>query len=290
MRSPQSGSVWRLAGRTAATPVLWYAHPHGGRLIVILNSHIGDRGYFAVMRACIGALHAKGWAVQLEGFTRAGEQDWAAATADEREAHEVLLRLVRDRTASAARYLGWVTQDELRPDAAWCTDLTDLDIIRRAGAGNILAMGRQADDAMARFGSHRAAWENVTVPVVFRLLARPHDALSAAIARTAPDVYAVLVGGRSRRAAAAVDPAARTVIAWGSEHADTLHDALAGAGWALTGKRRWLTVGKLPPFARTIADVTAVAWRAGAEQAPGMTIGGALRQARDDWKPAPGQP
>ena len=76
------------------------------------------------------------------------------------------------------------------------------------------------------------------------------------------------------------------MIAWGSEHADTLHDALAGAGWALTGKRRWLTVGQLPPLARTMAGVIAVAWRAGAEQAPGMTIGDALRQARADWRPA----
>ena len=199
----RSGSVWRLACRTVATPVLWYAHPAGGRLIVILNCHTGTREYFAVMRACIAALHAKGWTVQLEGVTRASEQDWAAAAAGEREARETLLRLIRDRTASAARYLGWVTQDELRPDEAWCTDLTDLDIIRLAGAGSILAMGRQADAAMARFGSHRAAWENVTTPVVYRMLARPHDALSAAIARTTPDVYAVLVGGRSRRAAAA---------------------------------------------------------------------------------------
>jgi hypothetical protein len=291
VKPAQSGSVWRLAGRTAATPVLWYAHPaKGGRLIVILNTHIAEPGYFATMRACITALHAKGWTVQLEGLNKASGQDWAAAADDERRAHEVMLRLIRDRAANAARYLGWITQYDkeagLRPDDAWCTDLTDLEIIRRIGAGHILALGRRADDAMARFGRYRAGWENVTTPLVFRLLARPHDALTAAIARTAPDVYAELNGGRSRHAAAAVDPAADTVIAWGSEHADTIHDALTAAGWTPTGKRRWLTVGKLPPLARSMADVTVVAWRAASEQAPSMTIGDALRQARQDWKPA----
>jgi hypothetical protein len=288
---PQSGSVWRLAGRTLATPVLWYEHGDRRRLIVILNTHIAAGGYFATMRACIAALAARGWSVQLEGFSRADPAAWAGAADDERAARQVMLDLYRDRPRATARRLGWVYQGDkqagFRREDTWRSgDLTDLEIIRLAGPDVILDMGRAYAEGLARFGSHAADWEAACVPFTYRMLARPHAPLSAALAGFAPEVHDVLVGGRSRHAVRVLDPDRNSVIAWGSEHADTLHAALYGAGWRLTGKRRWLTVGQLPPYARSLAGLFTVAWRAAAEQAPDMTVGDALRQARQDWQPA----
>jgi hypothetical protein len=264
----RSGSVWRLRGRTVDTPVLWYRHQATGRTVVlVLNSHFGAASYFAAMAARLAELAGRGYAVQWEGITKAGPDEWDRATAAERAAHAVMIELYRTRPAMVAASLGWVLQSDALPIGdGWAhADLTDLEVVRLAGPDAILALGAATDKALARFGSHRDAYITALAPVTLRALARPHARLSKAIAATGPDVHAVLLGLRSRQAVAALDPGRDTAMVWGAEHADSIGAALGDAGWAPTGRRRWLEVGQLPPYWRSVAGVWAVAAAVGVE-------------------------
>ena len=271
-----SGSVMRLAGRTLATPVLWYRHTGTGTVLtLVLTSHIGTAGYYAAMAARISELETGGAAVLWEGVRTAPDDEWATATEDEHAAHQVLLTFYRDRPAMIAAHLGWVMQKELPIGAGWInTDLTDLETVRAAGPAAILAMGQQADRALARFGGHRDAYSRVMGSLIMRALARPHGTLTEAIRKVAPDVYAVLLEQRSKIAVAAVDPGRDTVMIWGAEHAGSIEAALTATGWQRTPLRRWLTAGQLPPLPRTLADLAVVAasvaadtWRAARAEA-----------------------
>lgn len=267
-RGPQSGSVMRLRGRTLATPVLWYRHETaGGTLTLILNNHIGAAAYYTTMARRIGELEARGAAVHWEGVCDAPEQAWATATPAERAARQVMITLYRDQPAALARSLGWVTQKAGLPiGAGWTNDdLTDLDIIRAAGPGAFLAMGAAMDAELAKLGDRRDAYLAAIGPLTLRALARPHAPLSRAITQLAPDVYAVLLERRSKLAAAAADPRRDTVKIWGAEHADSLAAELTAAGWVPTGRRRWLTVGQLPPLRRSLAGLAGVAGGVGAD-------------------------
>jgi hypothetical protein len=258
----------RLRGRMLATPVLWYRHAGTGRtLILVLNSHVGERDYFRTMRERITELEERGAAVQWEGIRAAPPEAWATATADERAARQVMRTIFRDRPIALARHLGWVYQKDGLPIAdSWVNaDLNDLELVRDAGADAILAMARDGDKALAKLGSRRGEYLTAMGPLILRRLARPHALLSQAIERFAPDVYAVLVQQRSKTAAAAVGPERDTVMIWGAEHADTIETELAAAGWALEGTRRWLNVGRLPPLTRSLADVFLVACRVGVD-------------------------
>jgi hypothetical protein len=258
---PRSGSVMRLHNRWLATPVLFYKNQGTGRdLVLILNSHIGTAEYFGTMWLRITQLEDLGWAVLWEGIGPAPAAEWATATPAERQAHQVMMRMFRDRYDDLAAYLGWVTQqDGLPPGDRWVnTDLNHLQVVREIGPDAILAMDADASRVMAKFGRHRGEWEQAIQPVVFRALARPHDALSRAIAQTAPRVYDILVDHRSKLAVDAVPPGRDTVMVWGTEHADTIHAALTQAGWVLRPRRRWLTVGRLPSMTRTRAELARI--------------------------------
>jgi hypothetical protein len=272
----QSGSVMRLRGRMLATPVLWYRHANTNRtLVLILNNHIGAAEYWAAMRQRISELEAAGAVVRWEGVTAAPEQEWAGATDADRAARAVIMDLFRDRPAAIAAHLGWVTQKAGLPIGEnWeHADLTDLDFIRATGPAAVLTLGAAVAAGQARLGTHRERYEAVTTPLTLRALARPHARLSAAIASLGPPEFsAVQVAGRSKLAAA-VDPGRNTVIIYGAEHADTIDAELAAAGWARTGKCRWLTVGQLPPLARSMASVLAVAWGIGVDTFRGLRSG-----------------
>jgi hypothetical protein len=254
----------RLRARHLATPVLWYRHAETRRtLVLVLNSHIGAAGYFAAMCARISELEARGYAVQWEGITKAGEQAWAEATAGEKAAHEVMTALYRDRPRALAHSLGWAYQGDIELPDGWANgDLTDLELVRAIGPAAVCAMGADIDARSAKLGARRDAFALAMGPLILRALARPHDRLSQAIANQAPDVHAVLLGQRSKRAAAA-DPGRDTVMVWGAEHADSIEAALAAAGWVRMSRRRWLTVGRLPAFARSAAGVFSVAYQVG---------------------------
>lgn len=256
-----SGSVMRLHARWLATPVLWYRHADTGRtLILVLNCHVAEPGYFETMCRRLIELEARGYAVQVEGITKAGEQEWAAATAHERVAHRVMTELYRDRPRALAARLGLAYQGDVKVPGGWATgDLTDLQLVRAIGPDAVIEMGAALDNRPPVLGVRRAAYEAAMWPLVMRALARPHDKLSQAIAALAPDVYAVLLDQRSKRAVAAADPGRDAVLVWGAEHADSIESALAAAGWAPTGARRWLTAGRLPLRAWSAAAILAVA-------------------------------
>jgi hypothetical protein len=259
----------RLRARMLATPVLRYRHASTGRaLTLILNSHVGTAGYFRTMRQRIAELEERGAVVQVEGITKAPAAQWAAvASDDERAAQQVLARFYRDERATLAGDLGWVSQKDAFPVAgSWVNvDLNDLEVIRAAGAGAILAMAAAADERMARFGKHGDQFSRAVTPLFLRALARDHAPLSRAVAQFAPDVDTVLLQQRSALAVAAVDPARDTVMVWGAGHADSIGAGLTAAGWVLTGRRRWLNVGLLPPYWRSLADLTVVACGVGAD-------------------------
>jgi hypothetical protein len=269
MRSKQSGSVMRLRGRQLDTPVLWYRQAETGRILVlILNNHVGTQDYFTVMASRIAELEARGYAVYWEGIRKASEQEWAAATEDERAAQLVMASSWRTEPRTTAAALGWVFQKEGLPigDRWVNADITDLEVIQATGPGALIAMGRAADEALARYGSHRGRFLAVMLPLSLRQLARPHARLSKAMAATAPEVFAVLVGQRSKLAAALVNPGRDAVLIYGAEHADSIEAGLAAAGWERTGTRRWLTVGQLPPFWKSVAQLVAVVFRAEQER------------------------
>lgn len=274
MSGQQPAGVLRLHGRTLATPADWWRHAGTGRtLILVLNLHMGPAPYFAAMGRRLAERHAAGWAVQVEGIRAAPEQDWAGASAAELAARQIMLDRYRDRPAAVAARLGWVFQGDkrhgLRRAGGWASaDLTDRQVLQFIGPDAILAMGAAIAAAEARLGRWRDLFDQAAGPLVLRALARPHDQLSQAISRFAPDVYAVLLEHRSKLAAAAADPARDHVLVWGAEHAASIGEALAAAGWEPARKRRWLTVGQLPPYVVSVtqlapaaAHVSLVTWR-----------------------------
>jgi hypothetical protein len=263
----RSGSVLRLRARWLATPVLWYRHAGTGkRLILVLASHIGEAGYFAAMCRRISECEARGYAVQWEGITKAPAQAWAEAAEAERAAHQVLTNIYQARPRALAASLGWVYQGDVKTPDSWASgDLTDLELVRAIGPAAIGAMAGAVIAGEARLGARAGAYETAMGPLTMRALARPHAPLSQAIANLAPDVNAILLAQRSKLAVAAVNPGRDTVMVWGAEHADSIGEALAVTGWEAAGTRRWLTVGRLPPLARSLADIAAVACGAGAD-------------------------
>lgn len=289
----QSGSVMRLAARWLATPVLWYEHGQTGRrLVLVLNSHMGQAGYFAALAARVGELEAAGWQVQAEGIRKAGEAAWAGASDAERDAQQIMLGIYRDMPVMMAHSLGWCHQGDpgvFPPRETWVSaDLTDLEVVRAIGPDAIWSMAHLMAEALAKVGAgRRDAYLRAVGPATLRHLARPHGWISKGAARFTPAVHDVLMVQRSKLAAAAADPARDWVLIWGAEHADPIGAALEAAGWALTGKRRWLTVGRVPPLWRTAADVIALAagvgadtWRAERAKAQAQpTVHGAPRSA-----------
>lgn len=259
----QSGSVMRLCGGVLATPVDWYYHKvTGRRLVLVLNNHIGAEPYWAVMQRRIAELEARGWAVQAEGVTKPSEEELAAATDDELAARQVMLALFRDQPKAAARVLGWVHQGDkqrgLRYADDWVSaDMDGLEVVRAIGPAAVLAVGRRYDEEMAMLGGRAGAYFKAITPLVYRHLAKPHD---LALAELAPALGVILLDKRSRLAADAADPDRDWVVVWGAEHADGIAAALEAAGWMPTGRRRWLTVGRLPAYARSRAGIVAVRW------------------------------
>jgi hypothetical protein len=266
----------RLRARTLATPVRWYRHADTkATLVLVLNNHIGSRGYFALMRRRIAELEDRGAAVYLEGICAAPDGQWAAATDAERAAREVLRGLYHDRPAAMAAGLGWVFQGEAIGGSTWTvTDLTDLELIRIAGTEPIAAAGARAAQASEQLGRHEDRYMAAVAPVTYRRLARRHSRWMARLTgRLSPDLYAVLLEQRSQLAVDAIDPGRDAVAVWGAEHAGTLDAALAAAGWRFTGRVRWLNVGQLPPLWRTAAEVVAVAWAIGRDRAAAQAAG-----------------
>jgi hypothetical protein len=256
----------RLRGGMLATPVRWYRHPGTGRsLVLVLNNHVGTRGYFETMRLRIAELEDRGAAVYAEGISAAPDTVWETATADERAARDVLRTFYHDRPIVMAAGLGWVFQDALRPGAGWANpDMTDLGLIRLGGTEPILEMGRIAAESTAKLGADcETRYMQAVAPVIYRRLARPHAWLTRVVTNLAPDLYSVLLEYRSKLAVRYIDPQRDAVMIYGAEHADTLDTALAEAGWMFTGRVRWLNVGQLPPLHTTIADVVAMAFEVG---------------------------
>jgi hypothetical protein len=131
------------------------------------------------------------------------------------------------------------------------------------GAEDIMALGQAMAQGLARAGTHRDAYLRAVVPFQLRRLARPHDRISALTAQLAPSVHDVLMGRRSVLAAAAASPDRDWVLIWGAEHAEPVRAGLEAAGWIPAGKRRWVTVGQLPPLALCWARLAAVAGKVG---------------------------
>jgi hypothetical protein len=267
-------AVMRLgSGRRLATPVIWYRHALTRRtLVVILNSHIGDREYWDTMRRRIGQMEERGAEICVEGVHPADEAVWAEATDDERAARKFLAYQYDSAQADEARHLGWIHQGDERaglcPRSTWRNvDLTDLEVIRLAGVGAFSSVSQAGDEQLAKLGKHADAYNAAYAALYWRRLAQPggrvngwvNDRVTRLLARFIPEgsaaVSDVLVPQRSKLAVAGVSQDRDTVLIYGAGHAASIDEALDITGWVRTGKLRWLVVGTLPPLARSLGEV-----------------------------------
>lgn len=258
-------AIMRLAGRRLATPVDRWQHAVTGQwLTLVLVNHSGTREYWHTLMERVGDLEERGRTVQWEGLVPAPAEQWAAAGPAERAAQKVIARLYRDLPAAVARRNGWVYQEDgLVIGPGWVHgDMTDLDAIRLAGPESFDALGRAVNEATAKLGRHAEEYLAAMQPAFLRAHARRHAAVMRAFARQAPQVSPVLIGLRSKLAVEAAAPDRPWVLIWGAGHHESIAVELEDAGWVRRGRRRWLTVGDLPPAWLTIWRVAVVTRKA----------------------------
>lgn len=216
--------------------------------------HIGERAYYERLHALVNGLEAAGASVQYEGIGRAADEEWAAASDNERANRSGLWK-DQDRAALAAcRYLGWIPQPfPLGSAVSWRNvDLTDLELIRRTAPGYLEERQREAAEADLTDGELEMMF-GAGMTVLTRLVALDRFGLMQRMVkdylRIGPGlgIDGLPTGERDRMALAALPPCGDVVLLWGALHLPGLATGMRNAGYHRESTE-WVTVGTLPAW------------------------------------------
>lgn len=242
----------RVRRRVAQTPVVRYENRKTGRTVtLVMVSHIGTSAYFAQLDDILAGLEAEGAVICYERVGPATDEQWAAASDEERAARGHLWSVSDQVLLAACRHLGWVDQGRLKYSPSWRNvDMTDLELVRRAQPQKISEQHDGNSDLFAGLtpeqfevvaGSFEAWAIRLIALAGFRLAQRLFTPQGD------PDkhVSRVMFEERNREALAGLPPDADAVLLWGSGHLTGLAIGLKKAGY----RRRsttWVPVGTLP--------------------------------------------
>jgi hypothetical protein len=292
--------VLRVKGTVLQTPVLLYRHPGTGREAALIGmSHAGEARYFRELIETAVRLEAGGTVVLCEMITDAPDAEWAAATDTERAARDAFSSQLHKFTPQLMKYLGWTWQlDVVEYGPQWVhADMTDLELIRSAGAEAVLEVSSGDDHVQQllidELGDRGPAVFAAVVSVLFR--AAGHSTWVAArmgSGFTGPggresEVYAALVGARNERALEVITRQdSDVVLLWGADHLSGMAAGLVRAGFERAGVR-WVDVGTVlplwraaPELARLMAALVRLA-RSGAVSPPTSREGAPAASASD---------
>jgi hypothetical protein len=233
--------------------VVRFEHPGSGRRVtVVATVHVGPAAYYERLRAVINELESAGAVVCYESPEPVTEQEWAAASDEERAAAAAYWEVRREHFTAASRHFGWVDQwAALGNSASWRNaDLTGPEFVRRAGPQNLLSMQRGgqnfaglAQDQQEAFASGAyAVSARLAQFTWFRSLVR---LLAWVVGDAARRVDDVLFDDRNSHALAGLPAGADAVLPWGGGHLPGLAAGLRKAGY----RRRhttWVAVCRLP--------------------------------------------
>ncbi|HYK67915.1 MAG TPA: hypothetical protein VEV45_08225 [Streptosporangiaceae bacterium] len=236
------------------TPVVRFEHPKSGRSVtVVATMHKGSAAYYQQLRTVIDEMEAAGAVVCMEGAD-SSEQDWAAASGEERAAVARYYERRAPRLAEAAsRYLGWVDQSAaLGSSPSWRkADMARLELVRQAGPQNMLGLWVPGNEFGRLTPDQQEALAGAGYSIGVRLEQFPWltDLMRRLFARLAGDasrrIDDVVVEGRNRFVLASLPGDSDAALPWGAGHLPGLAAGLRKAGY----RRRettWLTVGALP--------------------------------------------
>jgi hypothetical protein len=232
--------------------VVRYENRKTGRTVtLVMVSHIGTSAYFTKLDDILAGLEAEGAVICYERVGPAADEQWAAASDEERAARGHVWSVSDQVLSAACRHLGWVDQGRLKYSPSWRNvDMTDLEFVRRAQPQKISEQHDGISDLFAGLtpeqfevvaGSFEALAVRLLALVGFRFMRRRFTPQGG------PDkhVSRVMVEERNREALAGLPSDADAVLLWGSSHLTGLAAGLKKAGY----RRRsttWVPVGKLP--------------------------------------------
>lgn len=251
----------RVRRSVLQTPVIRYRHRRTGRTVTLVGTaHVGEASYYARLQAILARLEATGAVVCYEWIGPAAEEEWAAASAGERAARGVS-RAMGASSQRVGRSLGWVEQRAVfRWAPSWRNvDLTDLELIRRAGPETLAGL-REAytDEWGPSLPQEQAdAFVAAAAGLVFRLVSLDWFDLLRHITTwddASRHFNHVDVDERNAHALARLPSGADVVLLWGAGHLPGLAAGLKQAGHRRQGTT-WVNVGRLPTLWASIRTV-----------------------------------
>jgi hypothetical protein len=268
----------RVRHRMLYSPVVRFENPNSGHTVTVVGTvHIAPAAYYERLRALINEMESAGALVCYESAGPVTDQEWAAASDEERAAWDGERRAYLENSKAAGRYFGWTDQwTALSPSASWRnTDMTYLEFVRRAGPQNLLSLQRGTEDFRgltqlqqeALVGGGYAVVVRLAQFAWFRLLERLAVRLVGDAARRIDDVR---LKDRNSHVLASLPADSDAVLPWGAGHLPGLAATLRKAGY----RRRdttWVTVGRLPGI-----------WASGKAFWAGMKVFWAALGAPDD--------
>jgi hypothetical protein len=270
--------VLRMRRGMLQSPVYRFVHRASGHAVtVICTSHAGEARYFREVRDLACSLESGGAVVQFEAIRSATDDEWAAATSEERAARDMLNARPpgagRDSPMMAALrgYLGWAFQlDALDYPASWVNaDISSLELMRLAGSQHLLADTGNRDRALAVIGGEDglARVGGPAAALILRAVTLDRwQLISRCVMRRGGDARAVdgAIGAARNDRAIGMLPAGRdAVMIWGAEHATGLCPGLRHAGYRQCRRVAWLDVGRLPGAWSSVRDLRATLTAAG---------------------------
>jgi hypothetical protein len=242
----------RIRRGVIQTPVVTYRKGHQV-VTVTATCHAGTAAYYKDLYAAITRLESQGAVVLYEMTVSAPDDQWATATDEERRARDTMNsdKDEQDRIwGLVTSNLGWSTQRDLPYPPSWRNaDLTDLEVIRRAGPDTVAtALGRST--AGGRVDDHaRAERFQAIMGIMFRveaaLPALARRIVASAESEAARRLARVIVNDRDDRVLGMIPGDADAVLVWGYGHLASMDVALQAAGFSHAGEV-WLDVGKVP--------------------------------------------
>jgi hypothetical protein len=234
------------------TPVLTYRNAHQ-TVTVAATCHVGTADYYKDLLAVITTLESQGATVLYEMTTPAPDEQWAAATDEERHARDVMNAGKDDQGGIwdlVVGNLGWTTQHDLPYPPSWRNaDLTDLEIIRRAGAGTVARAFDRRTASQQRTDETRAGQYQAIMLTMIRVEAAwpPLAQLIGAATDTRAHrrLGRVIGQERSDHAIRMIPGDTDAVLVWGYGHLAEMDVGLRAAAFSCSSVA-WLDVGKLP--------------------------------------------